>query len=204
MESKFFEKCWLGFDCGQSQDYSALAIIRQAAVRYNVVYLERFPLGQSYPEQVRHVAQLMHRAPLDPLMSLAIDSTGVGRPIVDLAKEQGLCPIGVTITGGNEATWNDERTRVSVPKRDLISLLQVFAQNDRLKIAEGLAAGPILAQELQSFKVKINLRTAHDTYGTWREGEHDDLILSVAIALWVAEHQPIIQPRARIFFTGAN
>jgi hypothetical protein len=45
-----------------------------------------------------------------------------------------------------------------------------------------------LANELLNFKVKINLKTAHDSYKAWREGIHDDLSLSaVALACWAAE-----------------
>jgi hypothetical protein len=45
----------------------------------------------------------------------------------------------------------------------------------------------MLVREIQNFQVKINLETAHDSYGAWREGTHDDLVLAVALALWVAE-----------------
>jgi hypothetical protein len=34
--------------------------------------------------------------------------------------------------------------------------------------------------------VKIN-DNAHDTYGAWREGTHDDLILAVMMAVWWAQ-----------------
>ncbi|MEJ7861626.1 MAG: hypothetical protein WKF90_08310 [Pyrinomonadaceae bacterium] len=33
--------------------------------------------------------------------------------------------------------------------------------------------------------MKIN-DSAHDTYGAWREGTHDDLVLAAALALWCA------------------
>ena len=32
--------------------------------------------------------------------------------------------------------------------------------------------------------------TAHDSYGAWREGAHDDLVLAVCLALWIAESEP--------------
>jgi hypothetical protein len=35
--------------------------------------------------------------------------------------------------------------------------------------------------------VKINISTAHDSYEAWREGDHDDLVLSVALACWAGE-----------------
>lgn len=45
----------------------------------------------------------------------------------------------------------------------------------------------MLINELLSFKVKIT-PNAHDTYGTWREGVHDDLVLAVALAYWIGEN----------------
>lgn len=196
---------WIGLDVGQARDYSALAILRKAGKRYEIVHLERLALDTPYPAQVEHVFQIMHKKPLDRANKvLAIDYTGVGRPVVDLAQDRGLNPVGIAISGGNSVNWNDDKTRATVPKRDLVSLMQIFAQNDRLKIANGLQAGPILAAELQSFKVKIDTRTAHDSYGAWREGEHDDLILSVAIALWTAESQQHHQTHAIARFISSG
>ncbi len=181
---------FIGFDCGQAQDYSALSILRKEGSRYEVVHLERLPLDMPYPKQIEYIYQLMHKKPLDESYKLlAIDYTGVGRPVFDLAQDRGLNPIGISITAGDSVTWLDDRTRARVPKRDLISTLQVFAQNDKLKVAQGLRFGPTLAEELQNFKVRIDPRTAHDSYGSWREGIHDDLVLSVAIATWTAENR---------------
>ena len=39
-------------------------------------------------------------------------------------------------------------------------------------------------RELAQFKVKINISTGHDSYEAWREGDHDDLVLAVALACW--------------------
>jgi hypothetical protein len=60
-------------------------------------------------------------------------------------------------------------------------------QNGQLKIAEGLALEDTLVKELLNFRVKINISTAHDSYEAWREGDHDDLVLSVALARWAGE-----------------
>jgi hypothetical protein len=37
----------------------------------------------------------------------------------------------------------------------------------------------VLVQELLNFRVKIDPLTAHDSYGCWREGGHDDLVLAL-------------------------
>lgn len=181
---------YIGWDVGQAQDFSALCVLQRNGLGYQVRHLERRPLDEAYPRQVEHLFQMWHRKPLQQANKLlAIDYTGVGRPVYDLVLDRGLAPvIGISITGGDSVNWLDDRKRARVPKRDLVSLLQVFAQNNRLKVAQNLRYGPVLADELQSFKVKLDPRTAHDSYGSWREGEHDDLILSLAVALWAAEN----------------
>jgi hypothetical protein len=41
-----------------------------------------------------------------------------------------------------------------------------------------------------AFKVEIT-KSGHDTYGNdWRENEHDDLVLAVALAAWAGERVP--------------
>ena len=77
--------------------------------------------------------------------------------------------------------------RSLLPKRDLASAPLVLMQNKQLKIAEGLQLADTLKRELLNFKVKINISTAHDSYEAWREGDHDDLVLAVAMACWCGE-----------------
>jgi hypothetical protein len=47
----------------------------------------------------------------------------------------------------------------------------------------------VLERELQHFKVKINTQTGHDSYEAWRESDHDDLVLAIALSLWFAERR---------------
>jgi hypothetical protein len=63
-------------------------------------------------------------------------------------------------------------------------------QNGQLKIAQDMPLAETLRNELLNFKVKINISTAHDSYEAWREGDHDDLVLSVALACWAGERFP--------------
>src|SRR4051794_36787501 len=53
-----------------------------------------------------------------------------------------------------------------------------------------------LQEELINFRVKVSL-AGRDSYGAsaeWREGNHDDLVLALALALWHGENRvtPII------------
>ena len=41
-------------------------------------------------------------------------------------------------------------------------------------------------REMAEMPVKVTL-TGHEQYGAWREGQHDDLVLAVALACWGAK-----------------
>jgi hypothetical protein len=73
-----------------------------------------------------------------------------------------------------------------VPKRELVSALQVLLQSRRLQVARALPMASVLIRELETFRVKITI-SANETYESWRERDHDDLVLSVAMAAWVGD-----------------
>lgn len=195
-----------GLDLGQLKDYSALAIIEAdstplvmnsdvgrfvidglpvAAMRCR--HLERFPLQTRYADIATKVRDRLKV--LKAECYLAVDKTGVGLGPFESLEAYGLNPIGITITGGNDvqagATVRDWR----VPKRDLVGTAQVALQNKVLTISSKLPMAEKLSHELLNFKMKITAE-GHDTYNAWRENDHDDLVLAVAIAGWTA-HQMI-------------
>jgi len=179
---------FFGLDLGQSKDYTALAILERHGegdeAIFHARHLQRYQLGTSYPSIVTDVGKMLGRDPLrGHNRTLAIDGTGVGAAVVDMFLSAdlraNLCSI--IITGGDTVT-NDGLV-YRVPKRDLVGIVQVCLQTSRLKIAAALAEASTLTNELQNFQVKIT-DAAHDVYGAWREGAHDDLVLAVALALW--------------------
>lgn len=173
----------IGLDLGQAADYTALAVIEWTPDALKVRHLQRFPLGTVYPAIVDAVADLMTRLPEYP--TLAVDATGVGRPVVDLFRVKRLRLAAVTITGGDATTQEGVNWRI--PKRDLVGAVAVALQTNRLKIARDLPDAATLTRELLNFKVTIDPKTAHDSYSSWRESDHDDLVLAVALAVWSAE-----------------
>jgi len=200
-----------GLDLGQATDYTALAIIEKIEAKehlgfrmgeplhlprekplYHLRHLDRVR-QVPYPAQVRQVAEVMGKEPLSGRVNLVIDATGCGRPVFDLFRHAVSCPvIPVTITGGNQVVH--EHGEYKVPKVDLMGAIQAVGGTGRLKYSPSLPFANILDRELLSFRVKIT-DSAHATYGAWREGEHDDLVLAVALALWYGE-----RPGPQIFF----
>ena len=63
--------------------------------------------------------------------------------------------------------------------------------------ARGMRLVPELVKELENFKVKVNIQTAHDSYEAWRESDHDDLVLALALACWWAEQRRGLRVTAR-------
>jgi hypothetical protein len=184
---------YLGLDLGQAKDFTALVILEKHGAdkhtaQYRARHLQRYELGTSYPAIVADVAKLLRQGVFqNKHPTLAIDGTGVGAPVVDLFKKERLPATlrPIIITGGDQVTREAGVTRV--PKRDLVGVVQVMLQTARLKIAAELPEAATLTRELQDFQVKIT-DAANDTYGAWREGTHDDLVLALALALWTGQN----------------
>jgi hypothetical protein len=210
---------FLGLDLGQAQDPTAIAVLErheppptvpepdpfaysprgvrvwgpdlsskaaQPQPTYHCRHLERVKLGTPYPAIAAHVKGLLNILPLKNRTTLVVDATGVGRPVVDMLRQQKLAPVAITITGGDAVTY-DRGWRV--PKRDLVASVAVLLQSERLHFAEQLPLVPLLVSELLAFRVKIDPLTAHDSYGSWREGSHDDMVLALAVAAWYAQER---------------
>jgi len=164
--------------------------------RYYCNVAERFhavPGEPFYPQVVDKVVKLF-RDPRFCGQTLVVDGTGVGRPVVDLFRKARIdCRlVPVTITGGG-AAMTIGQVRVDdwgywhVPKKELVGSVQVLLGTARLEVAPGLTHASTLVRELKSFSYKINAQTAYVSLEAWRERDHDDLVLALALAAWRGE-----------------
>lgn len=205
----------VGADFGQSQDYTAICAVEQSTVKadgrslnhYAVRHLERFPLSTPYTTVVARLKELFAEPPLKGV-PLAADATGCGRPILDMIRAAGVtCWLrGITITGGSAATEDktDLYRSITVPKRNLVSTVQILLQSRRLAIAAELREAKTLTKELANFKAKITL-SGNETFGAgedWRTGHNDDLVLAVSLACWLGER--LFPPGSGIPVTAAK
>ena len=193
---------FIGVDLGQAHDPTAIAVVRRLRFLvshdvqlstptwkeneptiYQCGYLERVPLGTTYPAIVAHVGRLLQRPIWSGKIDLAIDQTGVGRPVCDMFQSAGLSFTAVTMTGGDAETNEGRSWRV--PKMTLVSALQALLHEGRLHIQKELTEAAELVRELQDFRVKYT-EGGHLTFNA-REGKHDDLVLALAIAVWRAQ-----------------
>lgn len=191
---------FVGLDLGQAQDYTALVVLERPTVTlhtprderrpsYALRLLRRFALGTPYPDVVGDVLALL-RTPVMRGCFLSVDQTGVRRAVVDIftdaLKGKVDCAFApVTITGGHSVTSGDGNG-YHVPKKELVGAVQVLLQSRRLHIARSLPEADVLAEELANFRARITA-AGNETFEAWRERDHDDLVLALALAAFWGE-----------------
>ena len=191
---------YVGVDLGQARDYTTTAVLsvlpsehgKEIPLRKRQMEcrrLERIPLRTPYPEIVRYVAKLCrHLQSIMGKVYLLLDATGVGRPVVNMFEAAGLDPIGITVTSGHDVTRGEQPNSVNVPKRDLISSLQVAMHLGNMHVARNLKFAETFKRELDMFKVKITTKGSL-RLEAWRESDHDDLVFAMAMACWAATYE---------------
>jgi hypothetical protein len=188
----------IGLDLGQSQDYTAVAVVRCVSgaelgetnsnlpYQYHLRFLKRFPLGTPYPSIIAGIEEMLGRKALVGRSRLIVDSTGVGTPVVDGLYERGLKPLPVIITGSDRPSWN--KKTLCVPKRDLVATLSTLFQNDILRFPPDIQLREELIKELTNFTMRIT-KNARDTYSPLQHSQHDDLVIALALACYYLERQ---------------
>jgi hypothetical protein len=187
----------VGIDLGQVTDFTAIVVLEVThgpSPTYDCPHLERVALGTPYPVQVDRIVELIADLREMGEVRVLVDATGVGRPVVDALRPHIGKLTAVTITGGNSVSAK-KKGEICIPKRDLVSAVKLALQAGSLRIGRDLPEAEILVRELLAFEAKITT-TSHDQYeaASWREGEHDDLVLALAMAVW----QLTAGPRVRL------
>lgn len=190
----------VGVDLAQSCDFTATVVAEVGGGgrerRYLVRHLDRVR-DRSYDRVVAGLKALVDvlRAerrpgarPEAPAVTVVLDGTGIGRAVYDLVRAAGLDAtlVPVTITGGSRAAYDAPYWRV--PKVDLVEAVAVVMQQGRLRISPELPLTPVLAEELGRFRKRFT-PSGNETFASWREDEHDDLVLAAAVAVWWGERQ---------------
>ena len=174
---------------GQKRDHAAIAVVERTEF-FLVRHLERIPLGTPYPDVAARVREVVQDEKLAGQCALAVDGTGVGAPVVDLLRAGRLgCDLSaVTITGGERESQSGGVW--SVPKRDLIAGVQVLLEQGELRIARDLREAGALVRELLDVRITMagggRIRLGADGFG-----EHDDLVIALALACWRAKRKQI-------------
>ncbi|MBI3207589.1 MAG: hypothetical protein HYZ37_01655 [Candidatus Solibacter usitatus] len=188
-----------GLDLGQAQDHSALAIIERKLLftphrdpvtyqyistpTFDLRHIERIPLGVDYTAVAERVAQLRDVPGLHEL-KLAVDATGVGKPVVDFLRTKmgyaNLVP--VVITAGHHA--HSDNGTWYVPKKDLVTACTLTIERAQFRYSADLLHCHEFESELANLR-EFPSSSGHVRYGPAGDG-HDDLFMAFALALWRA------------------
>ncbi len=156
---------YVGVDLGKQVDFTAIAIVER----------EEKPRAWMEPLFSGLSVRWLERVPL------GTSYTGVVRRIVDIGRQLGWnCGIAANSDG---RVWH-------VPKRDLISGLQLNLEKGLLRIARDLRQTPSLVEELVEMRT-IWTRTGRVSWGAVGVGRHDDLVTATALGCWMAERPRI-------------
>ncbi len=163
--------------------------------RYTVLHLRRYLAGVDIKNDVTPDAQSVISSPEVQDaggIQLACDATSMQRFIVkalqhdeDSQLRDTAGVLGVIITAGNGESKGDDGFR-NVSKNKLIGLAKQLLAERRLIVNPELKHAALLVDELRNFVPKVTAAGNVTWEADTREGKHDDLLLSTALALYLA------------------
>ena len=152
---------------------------------YTVRFIQRLPLGTSYPDVADYLANLLCNKQFERRrMRCLIDVTGIGRAIFDLLKaeielrkelrEVSLQP--VSFVHGEK--YN--RSTGTLGKAYLVSRLQSLLQSGRVH-APDTAEVKAMLEELHVYEIKVS-QEGKEQFGAV-QGRHDDLATALGLSV---------------------
>jgi hypothetical protein len=193
---------FVGLDLGQAHQYSALTVLERRIASHGrtiadvrpceaIRHLDRFAPGTPYPEIAAAVRDVLKTQEVSGAM-LMVDVTGVGKAVKELFYDElwnrvtcTFVPLAV-VGSGPVLAGGSPSCGIPVPKLELVGTMQVLLQTKRLKIADSLPEAAVLVRELEMFPAATPVLRG-ESVEQWRERDHDDLVLAVALAAWVGE-----------------
>jgi hypothetical protein len=158
----------IGVDLARIRDYTVLTVMRRD--NRHVVCVERFN-KISWELQYSRIKSLCEEY---GHALCVVDSTGIGDPIVETLRGGGV-PVEPYKIGGN------------IAKQQLIEKLRVNIEKGRISFPECPMTAP-LVHELRKYEYKMS-ETGIIRYEA-PDNEHDDCVISLALANWVADQEP--------------
>lgn len=182
----------IGLDVGRENDPAALAVLHARDLRpeshrpiWKALDVGNIALGTAYTDLAHTAADMaaeFHHAGF-PVV-LAIDATGIGGAIVELARRRRpeVHIAAVTISGGHVLSRTDEHD-YTVGKHRLTEVLQVALEQGGLRLPDTDGTHE-LHQQLAAFSRQ---RTPSGYTKHEAASGHDDLVLALELALWIGD-----------------
>jgi hypothetical protein len=184
----------LGVDLGKVKDYTVISGIERQTypdkVMYAVGEVVQMKLQTPYPVIKDAIVKAYHvlRTRYGNC-KIIIDTTGVGMPVVDTLRndnyiKRDLEPIN--ITGGNNISLG--QGYLNVPKSHVVDAALLAFHNKRIMLHPGIPLNEKIKEEFLGFHMKIKSDSGHTSYESGKDSEHDDIVLSICLAIWWGEY----------------
>lgn len=152
---------YAGVDFGKLQDYSALVVLKRESEVLKLVYLYQFPLETQYTQVIGHLVRANQKF---QFLSVFVDQTGVGEPLLEEIHSQGLsCVEGVTFT--------------IQTKEELLTGLKIAMEQNRLAIPYHIQLCQQLNEQQYAYGNNGHLQFSHPIRS------HDDMLWALALAI---------------------
>ena len=148
----------IGVDLGKHEDFTVLTVVDRQYKK--VVYWDRFR-EIDYPFQRARIIAVSNKY---NNARIVVDSTGVGQPICDDLRHDGMFVEDFKFTGKS--------------KPELVEKLSIFIEQKHIIIPNN----QILIDELESFGYQLT--DAGNIKYSAPQGLHDDAVMSLALAIW--------------------
>jgi hypothetical protein len=146
---------------------------------YVVRTLGRLPLGTPYPAVAERLVSLCEQLAPRGQVTVYVDATGVGQPVVDLLEAAGVENLFAVYLTGGEREHREDR-EIKLPKMMLVSRMKVLLQTGRVLLPKTPEA-ETLKIELQNFETRFT-DAANLQFGAFKVGAHDDLAVALGLA----------------------
>ncbi len=183
----------ISVDIGKQNDYTAISVIERIDYDYHLVKLLRWR-HSSHERLISELNGLLaDPRTKDGQIAVILDSTGVGLAVADFVRGAGIKCFDLTIHGGY-ATKLDG-WHISAAKNDMVFSLQNVVEKGRLRVNPELKFWKETKAELETFSPKVNESTGNISYEAIRSRDHDDLVMSLAMAALFGERlYPAVEP----------
>lgn len=188
----------VGIDVGKLVDSTAVVVVEPSKENdeqiYNIRRIFRIDLDTPYDivaEKIKSLDAQLHEMSSAGMREITyvIDATGVGEGPTDMIVR--LLPYAnvyrVYLTAGIH--HQKKGYVIHLPKFQMASTLVKLFEGKRLHISKNDPLHDALVSELLNYQTKINEKTAHESFGAFRSGTHDDLSCALGIACWFGEWQ---------------
>jgi hypothetical protein len=168
---------YAGIDLGKLNDHTVITIIKHDQDLQKLVYTHEYPLDTPYSHIIRDIVNANKRMQFQKLL---IDQTGVGEPITEELKDQGISSTeGITFT--------------TQTKEKLLNHLKLTMQQNRLKLPYNRQLIEQINQQQYEYSKNGHLTFSHP------RGTHDDQLWALSLATYATQHET--QPTLKIIQT---